>query len=117
RDGSARGHTRVRYRMSTCSIQAGAPSPPGSARAITEPCGATLVGSARPPTRRFAPLIATEWRRRALGALSGKRLREIADQVGAILDPAGDADQRIGDAHRRAARGAHLPEDRVRHRN
>jgi hypothetical protein len=46
-----------------------------------------------------------------------QRVREIAEQIVAIFDADGDSNQRVGDPHLGAARLAHLPEDRVRHRN
>ena len=49
-------------------------------------------------------------------ACAVQRLREIGDQVVAILDADRDANEAVGDAHFRAALGAHLPEDRVRDR-
>src|SRR4030095_5487925 len=48
---------------------------------------------------------------------SSEGVREIREQIFAVLDADRDPDQRVTDAHRGAALGSHFPEDRVRHGN
>src|SRR5436190_9304020 len=81
------------------------------------------------PTGTTAPAISTSTnkapkraRTRAAAAADGaaasaKRLREVGDQVVAVLDADRKADQRVGDAHARAPLRPHFVKNRMRDRN
>ena len=108
-------HTRVgvRYNVFAWSIR----MEPGPRRPCKSNNRTMRTGSRRAGPARCAVDQQRTERRLSLARYPASACAKSPDQVVAVLDPARNTDQRIGDAHRRAARGAHLPEDRVRHRD